>query len=98
MTQGEQNPTPETLQTTPDAADKPLPDEQPAAAEASDLAAQLADAQAKLAEMQDAFLRAKAKPEAVTPADFADHVDYAVRRIGLAHVGTPLTSTRFPAR
>ena len=34
-----------------------------------------------------AFLRAKAKPEAVTPADFADHVDYAVKRIGLDHVG-----------
>jgi membrane dipeptidase len=33
------------------------------------------------------FLRAQAKPEAVTPADFADHVDYAVRRIGIEHVG-----------
>jgi membrane dipeptidase len=33
------------------------------------------------------FLRANAKPESVTPADFADHVDYAVKRIGLAHVG-----------
>jgi membrane dipeptidase len=33
------------------------------------------------------FLRAGAKPEAVTVADFADHVDYAVRRIGIAHVG-----------
>jgi membrane dipeptidase len=34
-----------------------------------------------------AFLRPKAKPEQVTPADFADHVDYAVKRIGLDHVG-----------
>jgi membrane dipeptidase len=33
------------------------------------------------------FLRAGAKPDAVTVADFADHVDYAVRRIGIAHVG-----------
>jgi membrane dipeptidase len=34
-----------------------------------------------------AFLRRDAKPEAVTVADFADHIDYAVRRIGLQHVG-----------
>ena len=34
-----------------------------------------------------AFLRADAKPEAVTVADFADHIDYAVRRIGIEHVG-----------
>jgi membrane dipeptidase len=34
-----------------------------------------------------AFLRAEAKPEAVTVADFADHVDYAVQRIGIEHVG-----------
>ncbi|MSO90141.1 MAG: membrane dipeptidase [Acetobacteraceae bacterium] len=34
-----------------------------------------------------AFLRAKARPEDVTPVDFADHIDYAVRRIGLDHVG-----------
>jgi membrane dipeptidase len=34
-----------------------------------------------------AFLRPDAKPEAVTVADFADHVDYAVQRIGLQHVG-----------
>ena len=34
-----------------------------------------------------AFLRQNAKPEAVTVADFADHIDYAVRRIGIAHVG-----------
>jgi membrane dipeptidase len=33
------------------------------------------------------FLRAGGKPETVTPAVFIDHVDYAVRRIGLAHVG-----------
>jgi membrane dipeptidase len=34
-----------------------------------------------------AFLRADAKPEAVTVADFADHIDYAVKRIGISHVG-----------
>lgn len=34
-----------------------------------------------------AFLKKDAKPEAVTVRDFADHVDYAVRRIGLEHVG-----------
>ena len=34
-----------------------------------------------------AFLRLNAKPEAVTVADFADHVDYAVKRIGIDHVG-----------
>ena len=34
-----------------------------------------------------AFLRPGGKVESVSPADFADHVDYAVRRIGLAHVG-----------
>jgi len=34
-----------------------------------------------------AFLRPNAKPEAVTVADFADHVDYAVKRIGISHVG-----------
>ena len=33
------------------------------------------------------FLRPDAKPEAVTVADFADHIDYAVRRIGISHVG-----------
>jgi membrane dipeptidase len=33
------------------------------------------------------FLKPDAKPEAVTVADFADHIDYAVRRIGLQHVG-----------
>jgi membrane dipeptidase len=33
------------------------------------------------------FLRAGAKPEAVTLADFADHIDHAVQRIGIAHVG-----------
>jgi membrane dipeptidase len=33
------------------------------------------------------FLRAGAKPDAVTLDDFADHVDHAVRRIGIAHVG-----------
>jgi membrane dipeptidase len=34
-----------------------------------------------------AFLRPNAKPDTVTVADFADHIDYAVRRIGIAHVG-----------
>jgi membrane dipeptidase len=34
-----------------------------------------------------AFLRPNAKPEDVTVADFADHVDYAVKRIGIEHVG-----------
>ncbi|MEJ0016881.1 MAG: dipeptidase [Acetobacteraceae bacterium] len=34
-----------------------------------------------------AFLKSDAKPDAVTVADFADHIDYAVRRIGVAHVG-----------
>lgn len=34
-----------------------------------------------------AFVRPKAKPEQVTVADFVDHIDYVVKRIGLAHVG-----------
>jgi membrane dipeptidase len=33
------------------------------------------------------FLRAGRKPSEVTVADYVDHVDYAVRRIGLEHVG-----------
>ena len=33
------------------------------------------------------FLRAGAKPEQITPSDYVDHIDYAVKRIGLAHVG-----------
>jgi len=33
------------------------------------------------------FLKKEAKADAVGVADFADHVDYAVRRIGIAHVG-----------
>ncbi len=33
------------------------------------------------------FLRKDARPEAVTVADYADHIDYAVKRIGLDHVG-----------
>jgi membrane dipeptidase len=33
------------------------------------------------------FLRAKAKPEQVQVSDYVDHIDYAVKRIGLAHVG-----------
>jgi membrane dipeptidase len=34
-----------------------------------------------------AFLKKDAKPDAVTVADFCDHIDYAVRRIGIEHVG-----------
>ncbi len=34
-----------------------------------------------------AFLRAGKKPDEVTVGDYADHVDYAVKRIGLEHVG-----------
>jgi membrane dipeptidase len=33
------------------------------------------------------FLRAGAKPDQITPSDYVDHIDYAVNRIGLAHVG-----------
>jgi membrane dipeptidase len=33
------------------------------------------------------FLRKNAKADQVSVADFADHVDYAVQRIGIAHVG-----------
>ena len=33
------------------------------------------------------FLKASGKADNTGPADFADHVDYAVRRVGLAHVG-----------
>jgi membrane dipeptidase len=33
------------------------------------------------------FLKAGGRPETVTPADFADHIDYAVNRVGLPHVG-----------
>jgi membrane dipeptidase len=34
-----------------------------------------------------AFLKKDAKPEQTTVSDFADHIDYAVRRIGIQHVG-----------
>jgi len=34
-----------------------------------------------------AFLKPDAKPEEVTVRDFCDHVDHAVRRIGINHVG-----------
>jgi membrane dipeptidase len=34
-----------------------------------------------------AFLKKDAKPDAVTVRDFADHVDYAMQRIGIQHVG-----------
>ena len=34
-----------------------------------------------------AFLKRNARPEEVTVADFADHIDYAVKRIGIEHVG-----------
>ncbi len=33
------------------------------------------------------FLKKEAKADQVTTADFADHIDYAVRRIGIDHVG-----------
>ncbi len=33
------------------------------------------------------FLKPGARADAVTVSDYADHIDYAVRRIGLAHVG-----------
>ncbi|HEX3347106.1 MAG TPA: dipeptidase [Acetobacteraceae bacterium] len=33
------------------------------------------------------FLRANKKPEDVTVADYVDHVEYAVQRIGIDHVG-----------
>jgi membrane dipeptidase len=34
-----------------------------------------------------AFLKPNAKPEEVTVGDFADHIDHAVKRIGIDHVG-----------
>jgi membrane dipeptidase len=34
-----------------------------------------------------AFLKTNAKPEEVTVADFANHIDHAVKRIGIDHVG-----------
>lgn len=34
-----------------------------------------------------AFLKPSAKPDDVTTSDFVDHVDYAVKRIGIDHVG-----------
>ena len=34
-----------------------------------------------------AFLKPNARPDEVTVADFADHIDYAVKRIGIDHVG-----------
>lgn len=61
MTQGEQNPTPEEMPSAPEAAGDASAAEQPAVDAGSELAAQLAEAQARLAEMQDAFLRAKAE-------------------------------------
>ena len=33
------------------------------------------------------FLRAHARPDAVAVGDFVDHIDYAVQRIGIEHVG-----------
>jgi len=33
------------------------------------------------------FLKAGARPEQVTVSDYVDHIDYAVQRIGLDHVG-----------
>ena len=65
MTQGEQKPTPDDVQPIPDAADHAQASQPAAEAGAAglDLSAQLADAQARLTEMQDAFLRAKADGE-----------------------------------
>lgn len=34
-----------------------------------------------------AFIRPNARPEEVTVADYCDHIDHAVRRIGIDHVG-----------
>jgi membrane dipeptidase len=34
-----------------------------------------------------AFLKPNAKPDEVTVVDFANHIDYAVKRIGIDHVG-----------
>jgi membrane dipeptidase len=34
-----------------------------------------------------AFIKPNARPEDVTVADFADHIEYAVKRIGIDHVG-----------
>ena len=34
-----------------------------------------------------AFLKPEGKPDGVSVADFADHIDYAVQRIGIEHVG-----------
>ena len=34
-----------------------------------------------------AFIKPNAKPEEVTVADYCDHIDHAVRRIGIDHVG-----------
>ena len=33
------------------------------------------------------FLKTGGKADTVTVADYCDHVDYAVKRIGIAHVG-----------
>ncbi len=61
MTQGEQRPNPEEAQAVPEAAVPEQSAAEAAPAGAGDPAAQLAELQAKLAEMQDAFLRAKAE-------------------------------------
>ncbi len=65
MTQGEQNPTPEDLQPTPEttagATAAGQPEGMDAAGASADLASELAETQVRLAEMQDAFLRAKAE-------------------------------------
>ena len=65
MTQGEHNPAPDAVQPPPESADNTAATEQPGATDTAgaspDLAAQLEEAQARLAEMHDAFLRAKAE-------------------------------------
>ena len=61
MTQGEQAPNPEATQPTSEPASTEQPGAQDAGAEI--LATQLAELQAKVVEMQDAFLRAKAEAD-----------------------------------
>jgi molecular chaperone GrpE len=64
MTQGEQHPTPEASHNVPEAAAAEQPAAETAATGGADLlTTQLAEVQTKLAEMQDAYLRAKAEAD-----------------------------------
>jgi len=64
MTQGEQRPMPEASHSVPEAAAAEQPAAEPAATGGADLlTTQLAEVQTKLAEMQDAYLRAKAEAD-----------------------------------